>query len=74
MAQEIKYAYDKDSVKAIVHWALTAHFPINRVKRIGEYIRRKEIHTGEYTRYKPKHDPFYNLLIDRSKEFIEGQE
>ena len=27
MAQESKYAYDEDSVKAIVHWALTAQLP-----------------------------------------------
>ena len=28
MAQESKYAYDEDSVKAIVHWALTAQLPM----------------------------------------------
>lgn len=27
MAQESKYAYDEDGVKAIVHWALTAQLP-----------------------------------------------
>lgn len=53
MAQESKYAYDEDSVKVIVHWALTAQLPAQiELSESGEYIRCSEVHTGEYTRYK----------------------
>ena len=59
MAQESKYAYDEDSVKAIVHWALTAQLPA-------------QIELSDINQHFP--DPFYNPAIDRLyrlKEFIE---
>lgn len=53
MAQESKYAYDEDSVKAIVHWALTAQLPTQIELSESENIRCSKVHTSEYTRYKP---------------------
>lgn len=68
MAQESKYAYDEDSVKAIVHWALTAQLPTQI-----ELSESENIH--DINQHFP--DPFYNPSIDRLyrlKEFIERQE
>ena len=38
MAQESKYSYDEESVKAIVHWALTAPLPKEATLSESEHI------------------------------------
>lgn len=79
MAQESKYAYDEDSVKAIVHWALTAQLPtqieLSESENIFDVKKYIQANIHDINLHFP--DPFYNPSIDRLyrlKEFIERQE
>lgn len=79
MAQESKYAYDEDNVKAIVHWALTAQLPaqieLSESENIFDVKKYIQANIHDINQHFP--DPFYNPSIDRLyrlKEFIEGRE
>lgn len=54
MAQESKYSYDEESVKAIVHWALTP--PASQgsdIKRIGTHHRYVHVRPRQHLRHQP---------------------
>ena len=76
MSQESKYSYDEESVKAIVHWALTALLPKEVALSESEHILDTSMYVHanicDINQHYP--DPFYNPAIDRLyrlKEFIE---
>jgi hypothetical protein len=77
MAQESKYSYDEESVKAIVHWALTAPLPKEVTLSESEHIidTSMYVHANicDINQHYP--DPFYNPAIDRLyrlKEVVEN--
>lgn len=78
MAQESKYSYDEESVKAIVHWAQTAQLPKEVTLSESEHIidTSMYVHANicDINQHYP--DPFYNPAIDRLyrlKEVIENR-
>lgn len=76
--QESRYAYDEESVKAVVHWALTAPLPREVTLSGPEHITDTSVYVRanicDINRHYP--DPSYNPAIDRLyrlKEFMERQ-
>ena len=76
MAQESKYAYDEDSVKAIMNWAETAQLPKEVILSESEHIYDTSLYIrANINDIKQNYpDVFYNPAIDRLyrlKEFVE---
>lgn len=76
MAQESKYAYDEDSVKAIMNWAETAQLPKEVTLSEAEHIYDTSLYVRANINDIKQHypDAFYNPAIDRLyrlKEFVE---
>lgn len=76
MAQESKYAYDEDSVKAIMNWAETAQLPKEVILSESEHIYDTSLYIRANINDIKQHypDAFYNPAIDRLyrlKEFVE---
>lgn len=77
MAEESKYAYDEESVKAIMHWAETAQLPKEVILSESEHIYDTSLYVRANINDIKQHypDAFYNPAIDRLywlKEFVEG--
>lgn len=75
MAQEGKYAYDEESVKAIMNWAETAQLPKEVILSESEHIYDTSLYTRANINDIKQHypDAFYNPAIDRLyrlKEFM----
>ena len=76
MAQEGKYAYDEESVKAIMNWAETVQLPKEVILSESEHIYDTSLYTQANINDIKQHypDAFYNPAIDRLyrlKEFVE---
>lgn len=76
MAQESKYEYDEDSVKAIMNWAETAQLPKEVILSESEHIYDTSLYIRANINDIKQHYPdvFYNPAIDRLyrlKEFVE---
>lgn len=76
MAQESKYAYDEDSVKAIMNWAETAQLPKEVILSESEHIYDTSLYVRANINDIKQHypDAFYNPAIERLyrlKEFVE---
>ena len=76
MAQEDKYAYDEESVKAIMNWAETAQLPKEVILSESEHIYDTSLYIRANINDIKQHypDAFYNPAIDRLyrlKEFME---
>jgi hypothetical protein len=76
MAQEGKYAYDEESVKAIMNWAETAQLPKEVILSESEHIYDTSLYIQANINDIKQHypDAFYNPAIDRLyrlKEFVE---
>lgn len=76
MAQESKYAYDEDSVKAIMNWAETAQLSKEVILSESEHIYDTSLYIRANINDIKQHYPdvFYNPAIDRLyrlKEFVE---
>ncbi len=77
MAEESKYSYDEESVKAIIEWAQTAQLPKEVTLSESEHIIDTSIYVRANINDVNQHypDAFYNPAIDRLyrlKEFVEG--
>lgn len=77
MAEESKYAYDEESVKAIIEWVQTARLPKEVALSEAEHIFDTSLYVNANICDIKQHypDAFYNLAIDRLyrlKEFIES--
>lgn len=77
MAEESKYAYDEESVKAIVYWAETAQLPKEVILSESGHIYDTSLYVRANINDIKQHypDAFYNPAIDRLyrlKEFVEG--
>ena len=77
MAEESKYAYDEESVKAIIDWAQTAQLPKEVTLSEADHIFDTSLYVNANICDIKQHypDAFYNLAIDRLyrlKEFIES--
>lgn len=75
MAQEGKYAYDEESVKAIMNWAETAQLPKKVILSESEHIYDTSLYIRANINDIKQHypDAFYNPAIDRLyrlKEFM----
>ncbi len=75
MAQEDKYAYDEESVKAIMNWAETAKLPKEVILSESEHIYDTSLYIRANINDIKQHypDAFYNPAIDRLyrlKEFM----
>lgn len=77
MQQESRYAYDEESVKAIVEWARTASIPkeitLSESERIIDTSMYIHANICDINQHYP--DPFYNPAIDRLyrlKEYIDS--
>ena len=75
MAQEDKYAYDEESVKAIMNWAETVQLPKEVILSESEHIYDTSLYIRENINDIKQHypDAFYNPAIDRLyrlKEFM----
>lgn len=76
MAQEGKYAYDEESVKAIMNWAETVQLPKEVILSESEHIYDASLYIRANINDIKQHypDAFYNPAIDRLyrlKEFME---
>lgn len=76
MAQEGKYAYDEESVKAIMNWAETVQLPKEVILSESEHIYNTSLYIQANINDIKQHypDAFYNPAIDRLyrlKEFVE---
>lgn len=76
MAQECKYAYDEESVKAIMNWAETVQLPKEVILSESEHIYDTSLYIRANINDIKQHypDAFYNPAIDRLyrlKEFME---
>lgn len=76
MAQEGKYAYDEESVKAIMNWAETVQLPKEVILSESENIYDTSLYIQANINDIKQHypDAFYNPAIDRLyrlKEFVE---
>lgn len=76
MAQEGKYAYDEESVKAIMNWAETVQLPKEVILPESEHIYDTSLYIRANINDIKQHypDAFYNPAIDRLyrlKEFME---
>ena len=76
MAQEGKYAYDEESVKAIMNWAETGQLPKEVILSESEHIYDTSLYIQANINDIKQHNPdaFYNPAIDRLyrlKEFVE---
>lgn len=76
MAQEGKYAYDEESVKAIMNWAETVQLPKEVILSESEHIYDTSLYIQANINDIKQHypDAFYNPAIDRLyrlKEFME---
>lgn len=76
MAQEGKYAYDEESVKAIMNWAGTVQLPKEVILSESEHIYDTSLYIRANINDIKQHypDAFYNPAIDRLyrlKEFME---
>lgn len=76
MAQEGKYAYDEESVKAIMNWAETVQLPKEVILSESEHIYDTSLYIQANINDIRQHypDAFYNPAIDRLyrlKEFVE---
>jgi hypothetical protein len=76
MAQEGKYAYDEESVKAIMNWAETVQLPKEVILSESEHIYDTSLYIQANINDIKQHypDAFYNPAIDRLyrlKEFVE---
>ena len=77
MAEESKYSYDEESVKAIIEWVQTARLPKEVALSEAEHIFDTSLYVNANICDIKQHypDAFYNLAIDRLyrlKEFIES--
>ena len=77
MAEESKYAYDEESVKAIIEWVQTARLPKEVALSEAEHIFDTSLYVNANICDIKQHypDAFYNPAIDRLyrlKEFVEG--
>ena len=77
MAEESKYAYDEESVKAIIDWAQTAQLPKEVTLSEAEHIFDTSLYDNANICDIKQHypDAFYNPAIDRLyrlKEVVEG--
>ena len=77
MAEESKYAYDEESVKAIIEWAQTTQLPKEVMLSEAEHIFDTSLYVNANICDIKQHypDAFYNPAIDRLyrlKEFVEG--
>ena len=76
MAKEGKYAYDEESVKAIMNWAETVQLPKEVILSESEHIYDTSLYIQANINDIKQHypDAFYNPAIDRLyrlKEFVE---
>lgn len=76
MAQEGKYAYDEESVKAIMNWAETVQLLKEVILSESEHIYDTSLYIRANINDIKQHypDAFYNPAIDRLyrlKEFME---
>lgn len=67
MAQESKYAYDEDSVKAIMNWTETAQLPKEVILSESEHIYDTSLYVRANINDIKQHypDAFYNPAIER---------
>lgn len=77
MAEESKYSYDEESVKAIIEWAQTTQLPKEVTLSEAEHIFDTSMYVNANICDIKQHypDAFYNPAIDRLyrlKEVIEG--
>lgn len=79
MEQESRYAYDEESVKHIVHWALTAQLPtqieLSESESIFDVKKYIQANINDINQHFPA--PFYNPAIDRLyrlKEFMDNSQ
>lgn len=77
MAEESKYAYDEESVKAIIEWAQTTQLPKEVMLSEAEHIFDTSLYVNANICDIKQHypDAFYNPAIDRLyrlKEAVEG--
>lgn len=75
MAQEGKYAYDEESVKAIMNWAENVQLPKEVILSESEHIYDTSLYIRANINDIKQHypDAFYNPAIDRLyrlKEFM----